>query len=174
MDIVGNIYDLAPGTQIKVKRSWRNLDPSLGSLHYLFTLDDYYYHHGVYLGCDEVVHFYGPDKDNAIICFCSLSQFMSLAMDNELRKVQHNVNNVEPESILIMAERYKLDRRSFGRYNLLRNNCESFATFLTTGKKISDQADKALKSLCKNISILLLVVLVILFINRSRIRPSSR
>ena len=180
MDIVnvGNIHDLAPGTQIAVKRLWTNLNPSLELLHYLFTLDDYYYHHGVYLGFGEVVHFYGQDKDNATIRNCCIFEFKRLAIDNELYKIQHN--NVEHRClscILSMAGRYKLDPGSFGRYDLLSNNCETFATFLTTGRRISVQAGRALLHVfCtyEYICILLLVVLVIVSIIRQRIRSSSR
>ena len=47
---VDEIGNLAKGTQIAVRHSFKDLDPTLAKLYPLYSSDGYYEHHGVYMG----------------------------------------------------------------------------------------------------------------------------
>lgn len=103
-----------------------------------------YYHYGVYVGNDKVVHFSADDgsgknetdPSNADIRETYLKDF---AKDDEV-----SVDTSEPpafsgEEIAKRAE--SLIGTQKGNYDIVLNNCEHFAKFCKTGHKISSQVD---------------------------------
>ena len=142
---VEGISNLTSGKQIAVKGSFENLHPSLKFFYPLFSSDEYYYHHGVYLGGDKVAHFSGENKADAKPCSCDILQFMKGAVDQKLYQVEyHNPDLViSIETTLDNAKKAIANPFEWPGYNVIANNCESFATWLKTGKKISAQAVRA-------------------------------
>ena len=142
---VKGISDLTPGTQIAVKGSFKNLHVSLKIFYPLFNPNEHYYHHGVYLGECKVAHFSGKKKGDAKPRSCDILEFMKGAVDQKLYRVEYdNPDLLIPiNATLDYAKRTIAHPSAWPGYSLIANNCESFATWLKTGKKISAQAVKA-------------------------------
>ena len=137
---------LPNGSQIAVKCSFETLHPSLAVFYPLISSDKYYYHHGVYLGDYKVIHFHGQDKDDAKLRICDLYKFLTNSVDCKIYLVKY----IDGDHLLPVRETLNLanevlkDPSLWPGYHIVRNNCESFATWLKTGKKISAQAAFAL------------------------------
>lgn len=142
---IEEISDLTPGTQIAVKGSFKNLHSSLKFFYPLFSPNEYYYHHGVYLGECKVAHFSGENKADAKPRSSDILQFMRGAVDQKLYRVEyHNPHLLIPiQATLDFAEKVIEHPSVWPGYSLVKNNCESFATWLKTGEKISAQAVRA-------------------------------
>lgn len=104
-----------------------------------------YYHHGIYLGGIEhkVADFGGTNKMEASPRIVDILEFKG-----ERILVRISYKNVEletPEDAARKAEELVRDRKSWGKYNLLMNNCEHFANWcVTKSVKVSFQVTKAL------------------------------
>ncbi|KAK6936431.1 LRAT domain [Dillenia turbinata] len=129
-----------------------------------------YSHHGIYVGEWQVIHYtrtdesrcsfnvkencdcgFDPKKDHGVVKSC-LECFLS---GRKLRRVTYGFsskrrllkrpgtcfkeNSDDAKTVLGRAEKL-LKENSFGKYNLMFNNCESFARYCMTGKKMSKQA----------------------------------
>ena len=142
---VEGISNLTPGTQIAVKGLFKDLHPSLKFFYPLFSSDEYYYHHGVYLGECKVAHFYGVNKADAKPRSCDVLQFMKGAVDQKLYRVEYDNPDlvISIKATLDYAEKVIASPSQWPGYSLIANNCESFATWLKTGEKISAQAARA-------------------------------
>ena len=100
-----------PGDHIRVKR-------------------DHYYHHGIFVGNGEVIH-YTAEKDDGInkasevfVKKTSIEFFLKNGVGEKAlysRKEKHRLN--KPEDIIQLANK-SLGR---GNYNIISNNCETFA-----------------------------------------------
>ena len=136
---------LCPATQIAVKRSFGNLHLSSGFFYPLFSSEPYYYHHGVYLGEDRVAHFSGENKADAKPRVCEMVEFMDGAVDEKLCWARYDNHNLllPMETTLDKARKVIASPSKWPKYNVMKNNCESFATWLKTGENISAQAIKA-------------------------------
>ena len=119
-----------------------------------------YTHHGIYTGNrkHEVIHFSNPygsklsSKNGARICSCSLEDFLD---GKQLRLVSYNVGVVtayvkrwgtthawvarDPEDVVNTAVYYLENPSEWENYNLLFNNCETFAVYCKTGIALSSQ-----------------------------------
>ena len=137
--------NLTPGTQIAVKRLFVHLHWSLAFLYPVISSDGFYYHHGVYLGEDEVAHFSGEDKADAKPRSCEMVQFMDDAVEEKLYRVDYDNHNLllPMETTLDEARKAIESPSEWSKYNVITNNCESFATWLKTGIAISAQAGDA-------------------------------
>ena len=142
---VEGISNVTPGTQIAVKGSFENLHPSLKFFYPMFSSDEYYYHHGVYLGECKVAHFSGENKADAKPRSCDILQFMKGAVDQKLYRVEYDNPDlvISIKATLDYAKKVIASPSQWPGYSLIANNCESFATWLKTGKKISAQAFRA-------------------------------
>ena len=115
-----------------------------------------YSHHGIYVGKPgrEVIHFAGKgsggggkSKSAATIRACTLREFTN---GDQLRLVAYDVTTLEkvikraesshvyesrPAKDVIATAEYYLDNpRGFGEYDVVFNNCESFAFYCKTKK----------------------------------------
>ena len=142
---VDEISNLDPGTQIAVKGSFKNLHPSLKFFYPLFSFGEFYYHHGVYLGECKVVHFSGENKADAKPRSCDIYKFWKSAVDQKLYRVEYDNPDlvVSIKATLDYAKKVIESPSVWPGYSIIANNCESFATWLKTGKKISAQAARA-------------------------------
>ena len=145
---VDGIKSLQPGTQIAVRCEFANLHPSLGFFFYsLISSEKYYYHHGIYLGDNEVVHFSGNNKHDACPRKCDILQFINGASGEkkQLYRVQYdeNVELLPQEETLRKAQKVLEEPSKWPGYQIIKNDCESFARWLKTNVSWSAQATMA-------------------------------
>lgn len=91
-----------------------------------------YYHHGVYVGNGEVIHYAGETAESAVIRRDSVAAF---ADGGEVRIICHEDGKCyPPEKVVENAEWYR-DSKRFEKkaYNFFLNNCEHFARWCKTG-----------------------------------------
>ncbi|MEN8216102.1 MAG: lecithin retinol acyltransferase family protein [Pseudomonadota bacterium] len=91
----------------------------------------YYYHHGIYIAGNQVIHYDGNPFSPGCICECSLEYF---ADGGTIEIVTHD-NGHNPDDVIRRA-RSRLKEKE---YDLLFNNCEHFANWCAIGKKQSQQ-----------------------------------
>lgn len=104
-----------------------------------------YFHHGIYIGNGQVIHYAGfcdTFKSAPVTCV-SLSQFQGSA--DKILIVQHDSHKIQYSRQEII-ERAK-SRLGEDNYNLFTNNCEHFANWCITGKAVSKQINRV-KHLC--------------------------
>ncbi len=143
---LGEDEKIYPGTQIAVKGLYENLDPLAKYLYHVVSPEEYYYHHGVHLGNGKVAHFHGRDKNDAKVRRCTMSEFYSLGeVDGEMYEVVYRneraVSSVH--EMLVRADKMLTSPEKWPKYDTISNNCETFATWLKTGKGFSIQASDA-------------------------------
>lgn len=123
------LVDLYPGAHIRVKI--KN-----------------YYHHGIYIGNDEVVQFGHPfnvneDPKNVLVIRSPIEDFAGPA--NFIEVYQYSKKELKlknkDEDIIKIA----LSHLGEGGYNILENNCEHFANRCVFNKSISLQVDEIVK-----------------------------
>jgi len=103
-----------------------------------------YRHYGVYDGRGKVIHFTGPTPSSARIRRTTLAEF---ERGTFLDSVAGGVLGVHTDDRVAFPDgRAEAVRRAraalgttFGGYDLLRNNCEHFATWCACGRRISRQ-----------------------------------
>lgn len=93
------------------------------------------WHHGIDLGDGTVIHFRGQqgqkDKKQAQIIRTTLEEFLG----GQPFKVVHHKECLEPDEVIRRAI-WRLGDQGYG---LIFNNCEHFANWCKTGKRISKQ-----------------------------------
>lgn len=98
------------------------------------------YHHGVYAGNGQVVHFYahnGKNKASAEIQAIPLQDFIKLAHPYAIEQVRSRL----PPEIIRQRCFAKIGAKN---YHMLLNNCEHFANWATTGEHRSYQVEAIL------------------------------
>ncbi len=102
-----------------------------------------YYHHGIYIGNDEVIQFGHPFdmyQDHSLIKVIS-SDVQDFLRGGFLEVRQYSKKELKKkfnnEKIIEIA----MSKLGEGGYNLLYNNCEHFANFCVFGIKESKQID---------------------------------
>ncbi|KAL4301729.1 hypothetical protein GQ457_10G013920 [Hibiscus cannabinus] len=139
--------DLMPGDHIFSNRAFR-----------------LYYHHGIYVGDDMVIHLMGPSKVyNKAACkkcgFKPQSGIFKTCLDcflegHSLYRYKYDVSYLKllfkrsgscsiweckPAKEVVETAHRLLKDQSFGSYNFLLNNCEDFAVYCKTGMAMSNQ-----------------------------------
>nr|XP_034908053.1 phospholipase A and acyltransferase 4-like [Populus alba]TKR71312.1 retinoic acid receptor responder protein 3-like [Populus alba] len=127
-----------------------------------------YTHHGIYIGDGKVIHFVGPKAGPTRACKkCGFSRNTGHGVvetclecflhGGSLCRYNYNVPRIrlritfdatcpncttterwESGSQIVETAKEKL-KEGFGKYNLLSNNCEHFATFCSTGTAFCQQ-----------------------------------
>lgn len=110
----------------------------------------FYYHHGIYLSDDAVVHFAAKESDSILdptkarIILTTLEEFLRGGVievreysEDEQKKVR------DPSDIA----NYALSCLGNGGYDLLQNNCEHFSNECVFGVKSSEQVTMSKKIL---------------------------
>ena len=144
---IEEIYShLTPGTQIAYKAAFESLDPTLAFLSPLFTSDEYYHHHGVYLGNGLVAHIFGQNKAVAKPSCCDIFEFMGYGVDGKVYRVitDDSRSELPVEITLSLAEAALADPSIWPKFHIVSNNCESFAAWLKTGVQRSSQTIEAM------------------------------
>ncbi|MBQ4157855.1 MAG: lecithin retinol acyltransferase family protein [Clostridia bacterium] len=126
-----NVRELRPGDHIRVQ--------------HLF-----FYHHGLYVGDGNVIHFAGPDSatltdaDKVTVRRDTIDHFamgrnIEVCLYSPISRLQ-----MRPlKKILAYAE----SRLGSGKYDILANNCEHFVNECLFGKAFSNQIDSIRNSL---------------------------
>lgn len=108
-----------------------------------------YYHHGVYVGSNKVLHSLGDP-------WLGLSKPQCKIQIDTLQKFTKNL----PGSVQIVCRGRQFENGDFTKhtgvmdYNILVNNCEHFASFVCTGESRSTQSNRFMFILIILISIL--------------------
>lgn len=141
---------LENGDQIAVRGLVKDLSPWLVPImaHTDGTdgTDGTFLHHGIYLKEEmNVIEFHGEDKKSAKPKIRSLTKFVAGSVDAEVYRVQYKDSDCLPVDETIQLGREAVRKAgSWQPYDLILNNCETFATYLKTGKKISMQVQKVM------------------------------
>jgi hypothetical protein len=107
-----------------------------------------FWHYGVSVGDDRVVHFHHGIRDSDMrILEVPLSEFAG-AGDGNVSVVQ--CDSLEVSEVVSRAR--GCASSGFGRYDLASNNCEHFARWCVTGRKESLQTREAV-SMASNIAL---------------------
>ncbi|XP_031270583.1 uncharacterized protein LOC116128980 [Pistacia vera] len=112
-----------------------------------------YYHHGIYVGDDMVIHLmvagikksssslgpkcgYNRDRDSGIVKTC-LDCFLD---SNNLHIFEYCMPCKSPDEVISTAMEF-LQGKDFGEYNFAFNNCEDFASYCKTGLRLCSQRE---------------------------------
>jgi len=143
---VVQLRDLKTGDQIAVMANVVDLNPSLLPL--MDHTNGIYFHHGIFDKEKlEVIDFHGDSKANAKPKRRSILEFA--AGRSQLFRVVHE-NCLPVETTMKMANEAADQHSYWPGYDLIRNNCETFATYMKMGIKHSAQASAALLNLLSN------------------------
>lgn len=101
------------------------------------------YHHGVYVGNNQVAHFYGTSKKyDAQVRVVPVAEFETLAQkESQLVRVLTTQRRLPPEQIKTRA----LSQVGKVGYNLITNNCEHFVNWCVQGVAYSPQVNYQFK-----------------------------
>lgn len=121
----------------------RNIKPKAGD--HIRVRRFLYFHHGIYVSDDEVIHFTdGTKKEisikNAEVSSTSLEKFL---FDGKIQVEKYS--NSEKNEIFSPEEIIERAKSRLGEkdYNLVFKNCEHFANWSVSGKNKSSQVRKA-------------------------------
>ena len=100
---------------------------------------DKYYHHGIYMGNNEIVHFFGDDEFDIYSKNLTIKKTIFDLFKNNKEAELKIYNEYESSLLLPKEEILKNATNLIGRkdYDILFNNCEHFAYFCTFGKRKS-------------------------------------
>ena len=143
---VVQLSDLKTGDQIAVMGNVADIHSSLRP--WMQHTGGTYFHHGVFdKEALEVIDFHGDSKADAKPKRRPILEFV--AGRPQLYRVIHE-ECLPVETTMKMANEAAEKRSHWPGYDLITNNCETFATYLKTGKKYSAQASEALFNLLSN------------------------
>ena len=130
---------------------WQLIDPYPGA--HIRTKMGEIYHHGIYIGNDEVVQFGMPSEfmqnpNNIKVLRSNMKDFLVGFLEVRVYTKKELKEKRSDEEIVRIA----LLRVGEGNYNLLKNNCEHFAYECTFGVKKSDQVDSLIKDIQEALS----------------------
>lgn len=121
--------------------TWKLIEPSIGD--HIRVKSNGYYHHGIYVGNDEVIQFgypfsmYQKHEDIEVIK-SPIEEFLNGGFlevrcysKKELKK-KYSTEKILETAFSMLGTK---------GYNLLYNNCEHFANFCIFGEKTSSQVD---------------------------------
>lgn len=137
------LNDLNTGDQIAVTGNLASLSPFLLKL--MPHSNGVYFHHGIFDRENlAVIDLHGENKEDAKP---NRRPFLSFFKGHDkLYRVIHE-ETLSVEQTMMMAEDVLRQQHSWQAYDLINNNCETFATYLKTGIPTSSQVFEAAKEL---------------------------
>ena len=117
----------------------------------------------MYLGDAEVAHFTGTNKADATPRKCDIVEFQKVSVDGKLYRVEYGdtVKMLSVKETLKRARAVLAEPSEWPGYQIIKNNCESFATWLTTGELWSVQASRAVRRFAARVIKLMIVIFLI-------------
>ena len=106
---------------------------------FCFVTEKFYFPHGIYIGNDEVIEFGGTTKADARPRRVDILQFLAGSCDSNLYRVDEGDDEddgspvPDVDGIIRRAFEVMEDPSKWPGYNVILNNCESFAYYLKTG-----------------------------------------
>jgi Lecithin retinol acyltransferase len=100
-----------------------------------------YVHHGIYVGGGMVVHYAGLSRflHSGPVEEVTMSRF---SMGRAVRIIEYGESKYSPQEIVLRAR----SRLGENEYHVLRNNCEHFCNWCTSGRSRSTQVERPLAS----------------------------
>ena len=121
--------------------TWKMTDPVPGD--HIRVSTNGYYHHGIYIGNDEVIQFGHPFdmyQDHSLIKVIK-SDIQDFLRGGFLEVRQYSKKELKKKFDNEKVIEIAMSKLGEGDYNLLYNNCEHFANFCVFGIKESKQVD---------------------------------
>ena len=124
---------------------WTFKNPRRGDHIRVRRMNGLYYHHGIFISAEEVIHFTGDDDDSVLdwskahVIKTDLQKFLC---GGEVEVKEYNdaeLGDLYPVEGIVSYARACLGDDG---YNLIFNNCEHFANACTLGKYRSQQVEK--------------------------------
>lgn len=135
------------GMEVEAPEVWCLATPKHGDHIRVCRMDGLYYHHGIYVAEDEVIHFTGDDDDSVLdwskarVIRTSLERFLSGGTVEIKEYNEEELADLYPVEGIVNYARACLGDDG---YNILFNNCEHFANACTLGKYRSRQVERVL------------------------------
>lgn len=142
------LNDLNTGDQIAICGNVADLHPLL--VPFTMHTDNIYFHHGIFDKENLAVYdVSGESKANARPQRRDFTQFY--AGHTKLYRVVYEYGErcLPVDEVMKRAEDAVKQQSSWSGYHIITNNCESFATYLKTGRRYSQQAIKAVEEFGK-------------------------
>ena len=140
--------DLETGDQIAVSGNVKDLHPLL--VPFTMHTENTYFHHGIFDKENLAVYdVSGDNKANARPQRRDFTEFF--AGHSKLYRVvyEHGEQCLPVDKVMKRAKDAVEEQRSWAGYHIIKNNCESFATYLKTDHLYSEQAYKAVEEFGK-------------------------
>ena len=148
------VHKNRPGATAYGKEIWVVSKPKRGD--HIRVKRGIYYHHGIYINNDDVIHFAGENSDNLsgtdnTIHSTTLMKFLK----DEICEVRHYLRYEKP-LLRLPDEIESFARRCIGKsgYNFFENNCEHFAYLCTLRKHESKQVDNLIEGISNGVLLL--------------------
>ena len=145
MNIIKNPFDLL--IDIEPTEIWVYKPPERGDHIRVCRMNGLYYHHGIFVSDNEVIHFTGDDDDSisdwskAHVIKTTLQKFLKGGTVEVKEYTDDEISDLYPVEGIVNYARACLGDDG---YNLIFNNCEHFANACTLGKYRSRQVEKVL------------------------------
>ena len=126
---------------------WCFKDPRRGDHIRVCRMSGLYYHHGIFVSNEEVIHFTGDDDDSVLdwskasVISTSIARFLNGGTVEVKEYTDEEMDDLYPVEGIVNYARACLGDAG---YNLVFNNCEHFANACTLGKYRSRQVEKVL------------------------------
>ena len=132
-----------------------------------------YYHHGIYLGENKVVHTGATSKGDAVPRNTDMQMFLK-HRENLLRINYPAEECLPPDRVAETAKFISKNPKLWGPMRLFTNNCEHFATYCKTGTGVSLQVDNFVPPLSDTIRFIKWAIILLIFIVYSVLNGSLR
>lgn len=132
---------------VKASEVWLFTSPKRGDHIRVRRMNGLYYHHGIYVSDDEVIHFTGDDDDSVLdwskahVISTGLTRFLNGGTVEVKEYNDEECGDLYPVEGIVSYARACLGDDG---YNLVFNNCEHFANACTLGKYRSRQVERVL------------------------------
>lgn len=123
---------------------WAFKNPKRGDHIRVCRMNGLYYHHGIFIAADEVIHFTGDDDDSVLdwskahVIKTDLQKFLRGGTVEVKEYTDAELDDLYPVEGIVSYARTCLGDDG---YNLIFNNCEHFANACTLGKYRSRQVE---------------------------------
>ena len=124
---------------------WTFKNPKAGDHIRVQRMNGIYYHHGIYVSDEEVIHFTGTEDDSILdwskneVIKSDLKFFLQDGKLEVREYTEDEKNDLYPPEHIVHYARTCLGDKG---YNLIFNNCEHFANVCTLGRFRSTQVEK--------------------------------